>query len=80
MPHTVQLLEVVRECADVSLAALRRKRPRPHDGVVELAFQLGRHRICPKVEMAGIVEWSILARGSCLYRSLEAGARIVISG
>ena len=82
MPHTVQLLEVVRECADVSLAALRRKRPRPHGGVVELAFQLGRHRICPKVEMGGIVEWSILARelsvslsrGQCSYRDLRLAA------
>ena len=82
LPHTIQLLEVIREHAGISLAALRRRRPGAHGSIMDLVRSFGRHRICPKVELDGIVEWRVLARelgvamsrGRGTYRDLEVAA------
>ncbi|CAK0859546.1 unnamed protein product [Prorocentrum cordatum] len=63
--HTIQLLEAIRSCVGVSLAVLRTLGGGVSDGgPCEVAYQLGRRRLCPKVESDGIPELRVLA--SCL--------------
>ncbi|CAK0891356.1 unnamed protein product, partial [Prorocentrum cordatum] len=63
--HTIQLLEAIRSCVGVSLAVLRTSGGGVSDGgPCEVAYQLGRCRLCPKVECDGIPELRVLA--SCL--------------
>ena len=53
-----------------------------HGSIMDLVRSFGRHRICPKVELDGIVEWRVLARelavamsrGRGPYRDLEVAA------
>ena len=63
--HTIQLLEAIRSSVCVSLAVLRTLGRGVSDGGPwEVAYQLGRRRLCPKVESDGIPELRVLA--SCL--------------
>ena len=62
--HTIQLLEVIRSCVGVSLAVLRKHSCKRAGGPWEVAYQMGRRRLCPKVVSDGIPEFRVLA--SCL--------------
>ena len=83
--HTIQVLEGIRSCVGVSLSVLRKLPSKRAGGPLEGAYQMGRRRLCPKVELDGIPEFRVLA--SCLsvvtqkvqhtqqYRSLVQAAK-----
>ena len=62
--HTIQVLEGIRSCVGVSLAVLRKLPSKRAGGPLEVAYQMGRRRLCSKVELDGIPEFRVLA--SCL--------------
>ena len=62
--HTIQVLEGIRNCEGVSLAVLRKSLFKRAGGPMEVAYQMGRRRLSPKVELDGIPEFRVLA--SCL--------------
>ena len=62
--HTIQVLEGIRGCVGVSLAVLRKLPSKRNGGSLEVAYQMGRRRLCPKVELDGIPEFRVLA--SCM--------------
>ena len=75
--HTNQLLEAIRMHLGLSLNALRKLHPKRICTVSELAFQLGRRRICPKVELDGIPEFHVLARAlSVVYVKVHDASSI----
>ena len=59
--HTIQVLEGIRSCLGVSLAVLRHLPSKRAGEPMELAYQMGRRRLCPKVELDGIPEFRVLA-------------------
>ena len=62
--HTIQVLEGIRSFVGVSLAVLRKVPSKRTGGASEVAYQMGRRRLCPKVELDGIPEFRVLA--SCM--------------
>lgn len=73
--HTVQLLEAVRIHLGLSLTGVRKQQPKRILVASELAFQLGRRRLCPKVELDGIPEYQVLVRAlSVVYVKVQRGA------
>lgn len=72
--HTLQVLEAIRSCVGVSLAVLRRSSSKRAGGPLELAYQLGRRLLCPKVALDGIPEFRVLASSlSVLTQKVQAG-------
>ena len=73
--YTIQVLEGIRTSVGVSLAVLRKLPSKCCGGSAEVAYEIGRRRLCPKVELDGIPEFRVLA--SCLsvvYQKVQAGA------
>ena len=62
--HTIQVLEGIRSCVGVSLAVLRKLPCKRAGGPLEVAYQMGRRRLCPKVDLHCIPEFRVLA--SCI--------------
>ena len=60
--HTIVMLDAVVKYLGLSLAEVRGRRPDRLCGAGEVAHQIGRLRICPKVELQGIPEWNVFFR------------------
>ena len=72
--HTILVLEGIRSCVGVSLAELRKSPSKRAGGSLELAYQLGRRRLCPKVALDGIPEFRVLASSlSVVTQKVQAG-------
>ena len=56
------MLDAVVEYLGLSLAEVRGQRPDRMCGAREVAHEVGRLRICPKVQLQGIPEWNVFCR------------------